>query len=346
VRVVLQLLESAESLDFPVFNNNNVVREVQKVDRVGHQNPRLVPQQALKHMLEYLLADVGIESRYRIVHQDDIGVRIDGPREAYSGFLPTRQVDALFADFSLVSVRQNLKVSFQLARLDGLAVSLFFVRLAKQNVVADRHILDPRTLLHVRNGPSYLYGLLSDFEVGLKETSPQAIKLFLGSLMVKTAEVVDLGLWHVNQVTDDSLEQAGLARAHVADDAHELPLLRLQPDVGKRDKLLERFPLGLLGLSLVELSDFLATAFGLFFLLGACKSPRKGALDFETVFSGEHVSVLRPLILNPSLHFLSAAELVNSLHRDPELNQVAKEDRCLDEGTSHQSEEDQSCHSN
>jgi hypothetical protein len=65
----------------------------------------------------------------------------------------TGQVDAALADLGVVASRQLLQVGAQSARAHDVGVALLDKRLAKQHVFAQRHVLDPRFLGHVRHPP-------------------------------------------------------------------------------------------------------------------------------------------------------------------------------------------------
>lgn len=80
---------------------------MKEVYRVCDQYSCLVSQLLHEHMLEYLLLHVRIESGNRIVHQHDRLIGIHCPSKAHPRFLPTAQVDALFANLGPVTSGQD-----------------------------------------------------------------------------------------------------------------------------------------------------------------------------------------------------------------------------------------------
>ena len=79
--------------------------------------------------MEDVSLHVGVESRYWVVHQDDVLVRVDSSSKGDPGLLPAAQVDSFLANLSLISSRQYLQVSGQFADLDDLVVLLPIKRL-------------------------------------------------------------------------------------------------------------------------------------------------------------------------------------------------------------------------
>ena len=70
--IILELIETAISGDLTIIHHDYSVAQMQEIDRMGHQDPSLVFQQALEDMRKNLLLDVCVERRYGIIHDDDI----------------------------------------------------------------------------------------------------------------------------------------------------------------------------------------------------------------------------------------------------------------------------------
>lgn len=108
--VVLEFFEGAVCLHLAILHNDDTVCEMQEVNSMGHKHPGAVLEKTLKHFLEDKFPDVGIERRDGIVHEDNVVLRVDGPRETNSSFLPARQIYALFSDLCHISCWQNSEV--------------------------------------------------------------------------------------------------------------------------------------------------------------------------------------------------------------------------------------------
>ena len=54
---------------------------------MGHQNPRLIPQEALNAVGEELLSDIGVDSTERIIQQVNMCVAVAGSGERESCLL-------------------------------------------------------------------------------------------------------------------------------------------------------------------------------------------------------------------------------------------------------------------
>ena len=80
MRVALKLGVGAYGLDRTIFDHADAVRQVKEVDSMCHENACFVLEHALEDLFEYPLFHVGIEGGYRIVHQDYLFVRVNGPR--------------------------------------------------------------------------------------------------------------------------------------------------------------------------------------------------------------------------------------------------------------------------
>lgn len=131
VLVVLQFFEGALLDDLSFFHEHDLINEAQEIDSVGYEDACLVLEFLLEHFFEYFLLDVGVESRDRVVHENQFVVLIDCPRQAYSGFLPSAEVDSFLSNFGLVAGGQNFQIPFQLAYSDCPLVSLAVVRVAE-----------------------------------------------------------------------------------------------------------------------------------------------------------------------------------------------------------------------
>ena len=62
VRVSEQFCRCALRDNSTLFHDDNLVRQVDKIHRVRHQNPRLVLQYALKHLFVDFFASLSVKS--------------------------------------------------------------------------------------------------------------------------------------------------------------------------------------------------------------------------------------------------------------------------------------------
>ena len=76
-------------LNFTILHDYNMICEVNELNRVSHQDTRLIFQEAKDDLLADLLADMGVQSGHRIVHKNDIRSLVYSPSEGHSGFLTT-----------------------------------------------------------------------------------------------------------------------------------------------------------------------------------------------------------------------------------------------------------------
>mmetsp|Transcript_22586 Transcript_22586/g.38598 ORF Transcript_22586/g.38598 Transcript_22586/m.38598 type:complete len:500 (-) Transcript_22586:454-1953(-) len=103
--------------------------------------------------LEQSLADVRVHCTERVVHEVQLAVRVQRPREGDALLLPPGKVDALLADLGLVPRGQLLDVGPQLTDVQDPVVLLAVVLLLEGDVVAERRVHDPGLLGHIRHVP-------------------------------------------------------------------------------------------------------------------------------------------------------------------------------------------------
>ena len=101
-------------------------------------------QSTLYDLIYNLASGLGVESRYWVIHEDNVRVGVYCTSKAQPGFLAARQVDTIFTDFLHVSRREGIYVFDQLAGLDRFQVPGSVEGQAKQYIVSDRFVLDPR----------------------------------------------------------------------------------------------------------------------------------------------------------------------------------------------------------
>ena len=241
MRIILKFWECAKSLDFSFFHYNNLVGKMKKINGMGYQDASLIADHALKYVLEYFFADVSVECWDWVIHQINVCVSIDSSSKTDSSFLATWKVYSLFAYLCLVSCRQNLKVTSQLALADSLCISLWVERKTKQYIISDRLVLNPRALLNKSHGPSDLYRLILDLKVRAKKLKFESVEFFACSLVLEPSKLVNSLRWNINHVAYESLQETRLARAYITDDGNKLTLLDSHLNLFKSNKLGQLF---------------------------------------------------------------------------------------------------------
>src|SRR5215208_6977159 len=94
----------ASVFDYPaVLQNKDEVRASHGVEIVGNDQGRLPGHEAIQGFLHLRLA-LDVESRHRLVQDQDGGVADDGPGDGYSLALPSGEGVAPLADDGLVSI--------------------------------------------------------------------------------------------------------------------------------------------------------------------------------------------------------------------------------------------------
>lgn len=108
----LKFLVTSLSLNFTMLHHDNMISLVQKVNGVGYKNTRSVLQNSKVDISYYLLTDMCIKSRNRIVHKIDIFVGIYSSCEAKSSFLSTTKVNSFFSNHSLITFLERFEIRF------------------------------------------------------------------------------------------------------------------------------------------------------------------------------------------------------------------------------------------
>lgn len=138
-----QVIERVDGVDTALLHENDPVAAAEDVQLVRGQDPALVPEEPADGVVHDVAADVGIDGGERVIHEDDIGVEVDGTGDVQALLLAPGHRDAALADLRPVPVWKHLEVGSQGAGVDDPVVPLLVVLLAEQDVVPDRRVLDP-----------------------------------------------------------------------------------------------------------------------------------------------------------------------------------------------------------
>jgi hypothetical protein len=125
---------------------------MQEVHGMGRQNSGFIFAHPLQHLKEHSFAHMGIQRGNRVIHKYYVTLGVHCSSKTDSGFLAPTQVDAFFPYFSLVPCWKDLKVPFELTGCNGRVVQFLVKSLSKENVLPDRHVLNPRLLLDIAEG--------------------------------------------------------------------------------------------------------------------------------------------------------------------------------------------------
>lgn len=268
---------------------------------MGTKDTGLLVEHGLEHTLEDLLAHFGIQSRDRVVHQDDILVLVDGSSQSNTRFLTSRQVDTLLTNLSEVASLEALEVLLEAASDDSLDVAGFIHGLFEENVISNGLVADPGSLLAVRERSSLHNRGLLGFNWLLEEGGLEVNEFFIRLGRLKASEVFNVFVRDGNHITDDGLQETGLATGGLTNDAHELAFLNLDVHTLKGHPLsngllvlfvLLLYSLGVGGLLLVGLSVFLLVD----------EAPGEVALHFKSRLPPSRVFSLHHAVLDFSQH--------------------------------------------
>ena len=103
VGVVLELLVSALSLNFSLFQDNYIIGQMDEFNSVRDQDSSAVLHETAEDLVKDLFAHVGIQGRDGVIHDKDIRTLVDGASKSDSSFLASGQVDTFLADFCEVT---------------------------------------------------------------------------------------------------------------------------------------------------------------------------------------------------------------------------------------------------
>ena len=123
VLVFLEFFERTLGFDLPILHDDDFVGQVNEVDSMSNEYPRLMLEQTFEHLIEDFFAHISVKCRDGVVHDYGACVLVDGASKAQSGFLTSGEVDAPFSDFSVISCHENFEVVLELAGQDGFHVS-------------------------------------------------------------------------------------------------------------------------------------------------------------------------------------------------------------------------------
>jgi hypothetical protein len=151
-----------------------------------HQNG-LFTHGVLQQVIEDLVGSVVVQGRQGIIQQHDITTKVSSTGQVQALALTTRQVDTTQASLAHVTLGQDLQVQLQTTVMDDLGIALLIKGSAKQDVITQGQVLAPPVLRAV------------------------------GDL----ASTTGLTLLQLH-VAKGSLDQGRLARAHTANNSHQL----------------------------------------------------------------------------------------------------------------------------
>ena len=125
-------------LDPTIRERVDIVATRKEVERVRDEDDGLAsrPEIALDRILEERAANVRVHSGERVVHDDNVGVEVEGAGDVHALLLTTAEVDALLTDLGLVTGGQSVEVREQARVLDNLPILVFVPRLTKNDIVA------------------------------------------------------------------------------------------------------------------------------------------------------------------------------------------------------------------
>jgi hypothetical protein len=79
-----QVVKCVDSLHVALLDPDNPVAAVEHVQLVCSQDTALVLEQATDGVIHNVLADVGIDSTERVVHEYNVGVKVNGSRDIHA----------------------------------------------------------------------------------------------------------------------------------------------------------------------------------------------------------------------------------------------------------------------
>ena len=181
---------------------------------------------------------MSIESRNRVIHDEDVRASINSASQSDSSFLAAREIDAFFTNLSFVACRHDSQVRLQLASGHCFDVLALFISRAEEDIVAEFAVLNPGLLLAVAGGAMDRdRALLS--QIGCQEGifNVPLLTVFDGACLV--ADFFNCLLREVDKLANHRVEKRTLAGAGRADDHSEGTLLHLDVEVLEADHLLK-----------------------------------------------------------------------------------------------------------
>ena len=150
--LLLDFLIGALTLDCLIVDTNDVITLGQVLDSIGYKYSGLALQFLVDALIKEELANMSIDSSNRIIHNDDVCVRVDGSGEGDSRLLTTREVDTTITNLTHVSTLQNIEIVLHAADMNRALVFLFIIRLAEEDVASNSIIDHPGLLRGIGDG--------------------------------------------------------------------------------------------------------------------------------------------------------------------------------------------------
>lgn len=117
-----EVLKSVDGLDPAVFHPDDSVAAVEDPQLMCGQYSGLVFQQPHDRVVEDVATDVGIDGGERIIHEDQLGVEVDGAGHVETLLLTPGNRDTTLPNLRLVALREDFQIGLQRASVDDLVV--------------------------------------------------------------------------------------------------------------------------------------------------------------------------------------------------------------------------------
>lgn len=111
--VLHEVVKGVDRADLAAVHPDDAVAAVEHPQLMRREDAALVLEQAEDGIVKDVAADVGIDGAEGVVHQDNVGVKINGAGNVEALLLAARNGDASFADLSLVAVGKHVQIGLE-----------------------------------------------------------------------------------------------------------------------------------------------------------------------------------------------------------------------------------------
>jgi len=105
-----EIVKCVNGLDPTGFHPDDSITPVEDPELMSRQDPALVLKQAQDSVIKDVAANVGIDGTERVIHDDNVGVEVNGSSNVEALLLSTGDGDASFTNFSHVSIGKHVQI--------------------------------------------------------------------------------------------------------------------------------------------------------------------------------------------------------------------------------------------
>jgi hypothetical protein len=108
-----QIVKSIHGLDLAGIHPNNPIATRKNPELVSSKNTALVLEETQNSIIKDVATDVSINGTKGVVHENDIGIKVNGSRNVETLLLATRDCDTTLTNFGKITMWKHVQISLK-----------------------------------------------------------------------------------------------------------------------------------------------------------------------------------------------------------------------------------------